>query len=109
MQVPKIRLAEASDAIQLAKMRSLLWPNALFEEHLEEVETLLRVRMSGNFPAAILVAQHEDGSLIGFLEVGMRSHADGCNPSRPVGFVEGWFVQEVYRNAGIGRQLMKAA
>jgi aminoglycoside 6'-N-acetyltransferase I len=47
--------------------------------------------------------------LIGFLEVGLRSHADGCNPLKPVGYVEGWFVREAFRNQGAGRELMRAA
>ncbi len=57
----------------------------------------------------ILVSEDENGALIGFLEVGLRSHADGCDPARPVGFVEGWFVQEEFRNRGIGRELMRSA
>lgn len=47
--------------------------------------------------------------MTGFLEVGLRSHADGCDPAQPVGFVEGWFVEEACRNRGIGRALMRAA
>jgi aminoglycoside 6'-N-acetyltransferase I len=39
----------------------------------------------------------------------LRSHADGCNPSRPVGYVEGWFVAENHRHNGIGRKLLTAA
>jgi aminoglycoside 6'-N-acetyltransferase I len=58
---------------------------------------------------AILVSEDENGALIGFLEVGLRSHADGCDPARPVGFVEGWFVQEQFRNRGIGGGLMRSA
>ncbi len=57
----------------------------------------------------ILVSEDRSGALIGFLEVGMRSHAYGCNPARPVGFVEGWFVQERFRNRGVGGELMGSA
>ncbi len=39
----------------------------------------------------------------------MRSHADGCDESRPVGYVEGWFVVESVRRMGIGAALLKAA
>jgi aminoglycoside 6'-N-acetyltransferase I len=58
---------------------------------------------------AILVSQDEDGALTGFLEVGLRSHADGCDIARTVGFVEGWFVHDASRKQGIGRALMQSA
>jgi aminoglycoside 6'-N-acetyltransferase I len=57
----------------------------------------------------ILVSHDENGTLVGFLEAGLRSHADGCDPARPVGFVEGWFVQEKFRNRGVGGSLMRCA
>jgi aminoglycoside 6'-N-acetyltransferase I len=58
---------------------------------------------------AILVSQGEAGTLTGFIEVGLRSHADGCDPAQPVGFVEGWFVHEAFRKHGIGSALMRSA
>ena len=39
----------------------------------------------------------------------MRSHADGCNPSRPVGYIEGWYVTEDHRRCGVGRKLLANA
>jgi aminoglycoside 6'-N-acetyltransferase I len=48
-------------------------------------------------------------NLIGFLQASLRSHADGCDPSRPVGFLEGWYVAPGYRRQGIGRRLLAAA
>jgi aminoglycoside 6'-N-acetyltransferase I len=60
-------------------------------------------------PLVILVAEDKDGSLVGFLECGLRSHAESCNPSRPVGYVEGWYVAEGHRRRGIGKSLLAAA
>jgi aminoglycoside 6'-N-acetyltransferase I len=60
-------------------------------------------------PLVILVAQVGDGVLAGFLEVGLRSSADGCNESRPVGYVEGWYVEENWRRKGVGAKLLRAA
>jgi aminoglycoside 6'-N-acetyltransferase I len=60
-------------------------------------------------PIVIFVAEASDDMLAGFLEVDLRSHADGCNPSRSVGYVEGWYVQENCRSRGIGRALLAAA
>ncbi len=60
-------------------------------------------------PLSILVAETDAGELIGFLEVGLRSHADGCDARVPVGFVEGWFVSERHRSKGVGAKLLAAA
>lgn len=87
-------------------MRALLWPDTSREEHLAELDQALSGVSNGAMPLVILVALKEDGAPIGFLEVGLRSHADGCDPSHPVGFVEGWFVQEEFRNRGVGKELM---
>jgi aminoglycoside 6'-N-acetyltransferase I len=104
-----IRQARASDQHELARMRELLWPDSSLEEHRREVDTVLRTGKYGTLPMAILVSQNENGPLTGFLEVGLRSHADGCDPARPVGFVEGWFVHEAFRKQGIGKALLRSA
>ena len=93
-----IRPARDSDQHELARMRALLWPDSSDEEC-----------VSGNLPSINLVDEDDEGRLIGFIEVGLRSHADGCDPARPVGFVEGWFVHERFRKLGVGRALMRAA
>jgi len=55
------------------------------------------------------VATYEKEELLGFIEVGLRSHADGCDVRQPVGYVEGWFVREEMRGRGIGKELMRKA
>jgi aminoglycoside 6'-N-acetyltransferase I len=104
-----IRQAQQSDAEDLAEMRALLWPDASIEEHRMEVHAFLNGASAGTLPEATLVAQDERGRVIGFLEVDLRSHADGCDPAQPVGYVEGWFVREEFRAQGVGMQLMRAA
>jgi aminoglycoside 6'-N-acetyltransferase I len=105
----KVRQAQISDQHDLAKMRELLWPDSSIEEHRKEVDAVLRTGRYGTLPMAILVSQDGDGALTGFLEVGLRSHADGCDTAQPVGFVEGWFVHEAFRRQGIGKALMLSA
>ncbi|KAA6461283.1 GNAT family N-acetyltransferase [Acidobacteria bacterium AB60] len=90
-------------------MRAALWPDAPLEEHLREFDQLIATGMSGTLPAATFVAEQFGGVLVGFLDVGLRSHADGCDAARPVGYVEGWWVREDLRHHGIGRALLRAA
>jgi aminoglycoside 6'-N-acetyltransferase I len=105
----RVRQAQLSDQHELAKMCELLWPDASMEEHRKEVDTALRSGRYGTLPMSILVSQSEDEALTGFIEVGLRSHADGCDTAQPVGFIEGWFVHEASRKQGIGRALMRSA
>jgi aminoglycoside 6'-N-acetyltransferase I len=104
-----VRPAQLSDLEQLARLRAALWPESSAEEHARELESVLQGNAPGTLPAMNLVAEANDSQLLGFLEAGLRSHADGCDPSRPVGFVEGWYVVESFRRRGIGRLLLAAA
>jgi aminoglycoside 6'-N-acetyltransferase I len=104
-----VRQAQLSDQHELARMRHLLWPDSSIEEHLREFDTILRTGRYGTLPMAIFVSRGEGTNLPGFLEAGLRSHADGCDTAHPVGFIEGWFVHEASRKQGIGRALTRAA
>jgi aminoglycoside 6'-N-acetyltransferase I len=55
-----------------------------------------------------LVAELADAGVVGFVEVGLRDHAEGCVTS-PVGYLEGIFVEPGRRLAGIGRTLAASA
>jgi aminoglycoside 6'-N-acetyltransferase I len=80
-----------SDRDQLARFCEALWPQSSAEEHARELTLILEGKAPVTMPLIILVAEANDGILAGFLEVDLRSHADGCNPSRPVGYIEGWY------------------
>ena len=90
-------------------MRTSLWPDLAADEQSDELEALWAGECSGPYPTALFVADPGDGTLAGFVEVGMRSHADGCDPAVPVGYLEGWFVRESWRRQGVGRALVEAA
>ena len=102
-----IRPARNSDLGALASLYHALWPEASAAEHCCELSGI----MSGNtaMPAINLVAETIDGRVVGFVQVGLRSHANGCDASRPVGFIEGWYVVPDCRRQGSGRSLLTAA
>ncbi|MGE3874466.1 MAG: N-acetyltransferase family protein [Parvibaculaceae bacterium] len=56
--------------------------------------------------AAAFIA--ETGLPIGFVELGLRNYAEGCNTS-PVAYVEGLYVKTGHRRRKIGAALVQAA
>jgi len=107
----QIRPVQASDLDQLARLCEALWPKSSAEEHAQELRLLLggKAALVLTMPLTIFVAEVSDGTLVGFLEVDLRSHADGCNPSQAVGYIEGWYVGEDYRHRGVGKKLLAKA
>jgi aminoglycoside 6'-N-acetyltransferase I len=105
----RVRLGVPSDGEQVSRLCEALWPEASWEEHQEEVMPILAGKPGATLPLVIFVAVTAEGDLAGFLEVGLRSHADGCDTRHAVGFVEGWFVRENFRRRGLGAQLLAAA
>ena len=104
----RIRPARIEDLRPLADLAAALWPDASPEDHAKHLKPILNDGMVGAMPWAIFVAEAGDHSLAGFVEVDLRSHADGCDHSQPVGYVEGWYVVEGQRHRGIGQQLLAA-
>jgi aminoglycoside 6'-N-acetyltransferase I len=104
-----IRSALLSDVESLAGLCFALWPESSREEHASELAALLEKRVTPLMPLVHFVAETGDGHLVGFLEADLRSHADCCDASHAVGYVEGWYVEESRRRQGIGRQLLAVA
>ncbi len=111
MSLFQIRSARSSDLDQLAPLCQALWPTSSTEEHARELRLILggKAALVLTMPLIVLVAEASDGTLIGFVEVDLRSHADGCDPSKPVGYIEGWYVAEDHRQRGVGRKLLAKA
>ena len=87
------------------RMRALLHPD---EDHARETPIVL----SGRRPYEVFVAPRGGGvgggGLCGYIEVGERSDAEGCDSS-PVPFIESWWVDADARGGGVGSALMQAA
>lgn len=98
-----IRPIEVSDIPRWIELRAKLWPR----ESPTEMEAEGRAALTAEPPLVVFVAE-ENGTLVGFLELGLRSVAEGCTSS-PVPYVEGWYVEANWRRRSIGRALMDAA
>jgi len=98
-----IRPLEVSDIPQWIELRVKLWPDQSPTEFVEEG----RAALTAKPPLTVFIAE-EDRTLVGFLELGLRSYAEGCSGS-PVPYVEGWYVEPDRRRRGIGGALMQAA
>jgi len=109
MEQVVVRQAVLEDVSELAKMCHCLWPEASVAEHSQELAALLDGKSATPLPAVILVAEDLCNRILGFVEVDLRSHADGCNPSHPVGYIEGWYVTPTCRRKKVGARLIAAA
>ncbi len=103
-----IRLATPDDSRRIGELAHALWPDGNIDEHAEHAAAIARGEPPSTLPLAVFVAV-DAGAVVGFIEVGLRSHADGCDASRPVGFIEGWYVEPRVLGRAIGRALMAAA
>ena len=81
------------------------------DEPREELERGMRQFVTQNVSqneGALFIAERPDGTACGFVEVGLRSYAEGCESS-PVPYIEAWYVDEDVRRSGYGRALLAAA
>jgi aminoglycoside 6'-N-acetyltransferase I len=99
----KIRAYQDSDWSEWQRMSVALFP----EHSAEELAPWMR-DFKARPDAEVFVAERPDGSVAGFVEVGTRPYADGCDTS-PVGYVEAWYVDPDVRRHGYGRALLAAA
>jgi aminoglycoside 6'-N-acetyltransferase I len=98
-----IRRAVSADKPEWLRMRLLLWTFGTAEGFSQDMDDLLADPLT-----PVFVAARPDGSLGGILEAGTRKYAENAETS-PVGYIEGWYVDEDLRGQGIGRALVQAA
>ena len=98
-----IRRALPTDKAEWLRMRCMLWPQVDSLNLASELDSMLL-----DEEAPVFVAERSEGGLCGLLEAGMRRYADGCDTS-PVGYIEGWYVDEDMRLSGVGAALVAEA
>lgn len=102
-----IRPVTRADRDEWARMRQALYT----DPPVAEIDAWLDARDAGGthpVGVAVLVAERGNGSLAGFVEIGSRNYAEGCESS-PVAYLEGWYVDPDARRKGLGRRLQRAA
>lgn len=100
----QVTILQADDAHldELVRLAHLLWPDADMSELREEFAAGL-----GDDRDEYFVAKAE-GRCIGFIHMHLRADYVEGSTSSPVGYVEGIFVEEVFRNRGVARMLLEA-
>src|SRR5512146_791527 len=98
-----VRRATVNDKPEWLRMRLLLWPEEASAALAEEIDRTLDDPLT-----PVFVLERPGGGLGGFLEAGTRKYAEGCTTS-PVGYIEGWFVDEDLRRQGYGHALVRSA
>jgi aminoglycoside 6'-N-acetyltransferase I len=97
-----VRKMTSSDFSCWVEMRALLWPDCPTEKHIQEILEQL------NSPLTMQAFKVEDqNEPIGFLEAAIHQHAH--KQFVQAGYIEGWFVKDLYRMRGYGKILIDAA
>jgi aminoglycoside 6'-N-acetyltransferase I len=97
-----IRRAAQEDKAEWFHMRKGIWPEAP-DEYLDfDMDDILVSDEDVVFFALV------EDKPVGMIEARIRDYGEGCETS-PVGYLEGWFVQEAYRGKGVAGALTQAA
>ncbi len=99
-----VRRYEPGDWNEWLRMNIALFPGFSRDEGEAEMRACL-----ARSDAAVFVLERAPGEpLAGYVEVGTRAYAEGCDTS-PVGYIEAWYVDPDVRRGGYGRALLEAA
>lgn len=97
-----IKLANKEEAEILAQMAIKIWDNDSVEELEQEFD-----EFAGNSDMVSFI-KYVDEKPVGFANVSIRyDYVEGCETS-PVGYLEGIYVEDCYRNNNFARDLVKA-
>ena len=97
-----IRKAEMNDTKTVAELALRLWPEHTAEELEAEFSELLK-----DTGCAVYIYE-QDGEAVGFAQCQLRHDYVEGTDSSPVGYLEGVYVAEPYRNKRIASALLKA-
>ena len=97
-----IKRATEKDIRILAELAIQMWDSATLSELESDFLNIV------NSDTAVCFIRYIENAPIGFAQCGLRTdYVEGTNSS-PVGYLEGIFVQEEYRNNGYAKELLLA-
>lgn len=97
-----IEKAAAGDAKTAARLAIQMWESNTIEGLTEEFYDCISKKSSEVFLALA------DGLAVGFAQCGLRHDYVEGTDSSPVGYLEGIFVAEEYRNRGVAGDMLEA-
>ena len=97
-----LRRVMQEDKAEWFRMRKGIWPDVP-----DNYMTFDMDRLLANVDYFVIFACDGDRP-IGLTEAGIRDYGEGCETS-PVGYLEGWFVEEEYRGKRIAGLMTQAA
>lgn len=97
-----LRRATNQDAKTLGKLAVKMWPGHTVDGLTEEFKHLV-----GKKDAAVFVCA-ERAQVVGFAQCQLRHDYVEGTESSPVGYLEGIFIEEEYRNRGYAKMLLAA-
>ncbi len=98
-----VRPVQPADAAVWEDLREGLWSDER-ERHAEEIARFFAGNLSE--PIAVFLAESETGSIVGLVELSLRSDIPGLL-GRRTGYVEGLYVAPLYRFRGVASFLLQ--
>lgn len=95
-----IRKASKDDIITIANLAVLMWNNAAVEDLAIEFSELL------SKDNAQIFLKYENDIPVGFAQCQLRTDYVEGTETTPVGYLEGIFILESYRNRGYAKELL---
>ena len=96
-----IRKATRDDAMNVAKLAIQMWEDNTLEGLTEEMAEIIAS------PESAVFLLYDGEMPVGFAQCQLRHDYVEGTESSPVGYLEGIFVEEGYRNKGYAKELLK--
>ena len=96
-----IRKANVNDALCVAKLAIQMWEDNTIEDLTTDLAEIIAS------PESAVFLLYDGEQTIGFAQCQLRHDYVEGTDSSPVGYLEGIFVEEAYRNKGYAKELLK--